>query len=104
MTLFAEQVPPGQFGFFLVGRTQGMFIPPGSSGFICLSGDIGRYNQIANIIQGPSGTLQVDLTAVPVNPTSPVVAGETWNFQCWYRDNNPTLTNNFTDGVVVTFH
>ncbi|MCP3916270.1 MAG: hypothetical protein GY711_12005 [bacterium] len=30
--------------------------------------------------------------------------GETWNFQCWYRDNNPGPTSNFTDAVSVTFN
>ncbi|MCP3919211.1 MAG: hypothetical protein GY711_27040 [bacterium] len=102
-SITAEQLPPGQFGYFLVGQTQGFFNPPGSQGIICLVGNIGRYNQIANIIQGPTGTIQVDLTAVPVNPTAAVMPGETWSFQCWFRDNNPTLTNNFTDGLEVTF-
>ncbi|MCP3919930.1 MAG: hypothetical protein GY711_30745 [bacterium] len=26
-----------------------------------------------------------------------VLAGETWFFQCWYRDNNPGPTSHFTD-------
>ncbi len=30
-------------------------------------------------------------------------SGDTWNFQCWYRDNNPVPTSNFTDAVSVTF-
>ncbi|MCP3919044.1 MAG: LamG domain-containing protein [bacterium] len=103
VTLTASQMPAGQFGYFLAGQTQGFFNPPGSQGLICLVGNIGRYNQIANIIQGPTGSIMIDLTAIPVNPTAAVMPGETWNFQCWFRDNNPALTNNFTDGVEILF-
>ncbi|MFT5291611.1 MAG: hypothetical protein ACI82F_003696, partial [Planctomycetota bacterium] len=31
-----------------------------------------------------------------------VMAGQTWNFQCWSRDNNPGPTSNFTDAVSIT--
>ncbi|MCP3918934.1 MAG: hypothetical protein GY711_25590 [bacterium] len=101
LSLTAEQLPPGQFGYFLAGQTQGFFNPPGSSGIICLSGNIGRYNAPANIIMGPSGTIGVDLTSIPVNPPQAAVAGETWNFQCWYRDAGNT--SNFTDGLMIAF-
>ncbi len=62
-----------------------------------------RYHGVPDIISGPTGSLQVDLNAIPVNPPQPALAGETWNFQCWFRDNNPALTSNFTDGLSVTF-
>ena len=29
--------------------------------------------------------------------------GDDWNFQLWYRDNNPGATSNFTDGLTVWF-
>ena len=101
LTLNATDLPPGEFGYFLVSATQGFFTPPGSSGFICLNGDIGRYNAPSQVGQGPSLTLQVDLTNVPVNPSQAVQPGETWNFQAWYRDIGGS--NNFTDAVSVTF-
>jgi hypothetical protein len=103
VTLTASQLPTGQFGYFLAGQTTGFFNPPGSQGIICLSGIIGRYNQAPNIIQGPTGSLQLDLGAIPVSPPVPVVVGDTWYFQCWFRDNNPGLTSNFTDGVEILF-
>ena len=99
VTLTADQMPAGQFGYFLTSQTQGMFQPPGSSGFICLGSNIGRYN--GNVGQGPSFSLQVDLTSMPVNPPQAVQPGETWNFQAWYRDIGGT--NNFTDAVSITF-
>ncbi|MCP3918434.1 MAG: hypothetical protein GY711_23055 [bacterium] len=103
VSLTASQLPAGEFGYFIVGQTQGFFNPPGSQGVICLQGNIGRYNQVANIIQGPTGSIQLDLTSIPVSPPTAVLPGDTWNFQCWYRDHNPTLTSNFTDAVSVTF-
>jgi len=98
--LSADQLPPGQFGYFLAGQTQGFFNPPGSSGIICLSGNIGRYNAAADIIQGPSGSLALDLMSIPVNPPTAVIPGDTWFFQCWYRD---VGTSNFTDGLEIMF-
>ena len=53
---------------------------------------------------GPEATLELDLSAVPVNPPVAVLAGDTWNFQCWYRDHVPQVTSNFTDAVGLTFH
>ncbi|MCP3915366.1 MAG: LamG domain-containing protein [bacterium] len=103
VTLTAVDLPVSEFGYFITGQTQGFFSPPGSQGFICLTGTIGRYNQIANIIQGPVGTITIDLNAIPVTPPIAVTPGETWNFQCWFRDNNPNLTSNFTDGLSIGF-
>jgi len=82
-------------------------MPPGSQGVICLAcgfhgcGGIGRYNQGGSIIQGPTGSLSIDLTSLPLSPPVAVLAGDVWNFQCWYRDLG---SNNFTDAVSVLFH
>ena len=50
-------------------------------------------------------SLQLDLTSVPT-PAGPVAVqpGETWYWQAWFRDNNPTPTSNFTDGIAILFH
>jgi hypothetical protein len=98
VTLSVAQLPPGEFGYFLTGRTQGLSQPPGSQGRLCLAGNIGRYDQ--DIVTGPYGQLTLDLTGMPVNPTTAVLPGETWNFQCWYRDGG---TSNFSDALEVTF-
>ena len=52
----------------------------------------------------PPVTQVLDLanTPTPMGNVS-VLAGQTWNFQAWYRDNNPGPTSNFTDAVSVTF-
>ncbi|MCP3916739.1 MAG: hypothetical protein GY711_14380 [bacterium] len=106
VTLVAEDLPVGEFGYFLVGANQGQFQPPGSQGILCLAcgfqgcSGIGRFSQAGFIIQGPTGSIDVDLSGLPTSPPVAVQAGETWNFQCWYRDQG---SSNFTDAVSVTF-
>ena len=105
VTLEAASLPANQFSYFINSQMQGLVNPPGSQGNLCLSGAIGRHN--ASVINtGAAGTasLGLDLTNIPT-PSGPVAiqAGETWYWQLWYRDVNPTGTNNFTDGVCITF-
>ena len=108
LTLTSSQLPQHQFGHFLNSQTQG-FVPfaGGSQGNLCLAGSIGRYNRPGEILSSGAGgtfSLVLDLTDTP-QPTGSVsiLAGETWNFQAWFRDNNPGPTSNFTDGVSITF-
>ncbi|MCP3918870.1 MAG: hypothetical protein GY711_25260 [bacterium] len=101
LTLSASQLPPGQFGYFLASQTQGMVVPPGSQGLLCLSGNTGRFDEPQQIVQGPGGDLDVDLAGIPVNPPAAAQVGDTWNFQCWYRDVGGT--SNFSDALSVTF-
>ncbi len=99
LTLYASQLPVGQYGYFLTGLTQGLSYPPGCQGTLCLGGNIGRYNW--DVGQGPTFELELDLTSMPMNPSVAVQPGETWNFQAWYRDVGST--SNFTDALEVTF-
>ena len=106
--LVATDLPPNQFGYFLNSQTQGFVPNPGGSqGNLCLGGSIGRYNRPGEILSSGAGgtfSLILDLTDTP-QPTGSVsiLPGETWNFQAWFRDNNPGPTSNFTDGVSITF-
>ena len=54
---------------------------------------------------GASGELMLtlDLTDMAGPAYDQVQPGETFNFQTWFRDKNPTTTSNFTDGVSVLF-
>ena len=104
LTLVATSMPMNQFGYFLASETQGLFMPPGSQGNFCLGSNVARFNaQVQN--SGVAGAFQiaVDLTAIPTSPPSAVVAGDTWNFQGWFRDVNPGNTSNFTDGLSILF-
>lgn len=106
VTLLASNLPTNQFGFFLNSVMQGFAANPGGSqGNLCLGGSIGRYNTpVLNTGALGSMTLVLDLTNTPT-PTGSVsiLAGQTWNFQAWYRDVNPTATTNFTDAVSIDF-
>lgn len=104
----AYSLPPQTFGFFLTSQTQG-FVPQvgGSQGALCLSGNIGRFNGPGQVLNsGPTGCilLDVDLLQIP-HPSGPLAiqVGETWNFQAWYRDQNPLPTSNLSDAISVTF-
>lgn len=109
LTLSAEGLALNAFSFFIVSRTQGFVANPGgSTGNLCLAGAVGRAvgGQIIN--SGATGivSVQANLTALP-QPTGPVavVVGETWNFQCWFRDAvGGAATSNFSDAVAVTFN
>lgn len=105
LTLVAEDLPTNTFGYFLTSRTQGLSVPPGSQGTICLGGSIGRFSAFVQS-SGGAGTfsLTIDLTSVPGNPPAAAVPGDTWNFQAWFRDANPMNTSNLTDGIEVTIH
>ncbi|MEM6672258.1 MAG: LamG-like jellyroll fold domain-containing protein [Planctomycetota bacterium] len=109
VTLRAAELPVGSFGFFLASRVQGTLPNPGGSeGTLCLAGSIGRYVGPGQIQQsGSTGaiSLALNLSQVP-QPTGFVVAsaGQTWNFQAWYRDAiGGQATSNFTDGLAIDF-
>jgi hypothetical protein len=109
--LSVDNVPDGRFGIFFGSRTL-TFVPlPGnSSGNLCVAGNIGRYFAASQIFMGagagspvPAGGLQVGDIPVPTNPLpgEPILAGDTWYWQAWYRDVNDT--NNFSNVVRITF-
>ena len=56
---------------------------------------------------GSEGRIEVpiDLTAIPITPPTAILPGETWRFQCWFRDQLlfGVTSSNFTDAVRVTF-
>lgn len=106
LDLLAVGLPPQQFGLWVVSAAQA-FVPAagGSQGNLCVGGNTGRYNsQVASSGAFGEVPLDVDTTAIQQpNGTVPALPGETWNFQCWHRDLNPTATSNFTRGFSVTF-
>jgi len=109
LVLEASDLPTSSFAFFLTSQSQGLVLNPGGSeGNLCLGGAIGRYVGPGQIQQaGATGevSLALDLTQTPQpNGFVSVSAGETWNFQAWYRDTSPSgATSNFTDGLEVDF-
>ena len=106
-TVTAASLPTNQFGYFIASQGQAAAVtPPGSQGNLCLGGGnpILRFTaQLGN--SGASGQFAaiLDLANFPAPYSGPVLPGQTWNFQAWYRDVNPTSTSNFTNGVSVLF-
>ncbi|HPF14345.1 MAG TPA: S8 family serine peptidase, partial [Planctomycetota bacterium] len=107
LTLSATNMPLNQFGYFVTGTAQGpAIVPPGSQGNFCLGGAFGRYNQASQIFYtGATGSFQltIDVNSMPTTPVQAVLAGQTWQFQAWHRDQNPFNTSNFTNGLSVQF-
>jgi len=102
LTLTAAQLPTNKFGYFLGGQTQGLSMPPGSQGNLCLSGAIGRFaNQVQSSGAGGTFSIPVDLTNMPPPLQTAVLAGDTWYFTAWFRESGGT--SNFTDGIGITF-
>ena len=108
-TLMASGMPDLVFGFFISSQTQGFVMNPGGSeGNLCLGGAIGRYVGPGQIQQSDltgSISLAIDLSMQPT-PLGfvQVAAGETWNYQAWFRDSlMGQTTSNFTDGLALTF-
>ena len=105
LRLRAAHLPPSTFGLVLTSRTPGSITNPGgSAGTLCLGGAIGRV--LPGVQASPVGDLEVpmDLSSIAL-PGGPVAAGpgETWRFQLWYRDVDPSgiVTSNFTGSVRV---
>jgi hypothetical protein len=106
LTLVASGLPNGQFAYYIGGMTYG-FVPNagGSQGNLCLVPFVARFTSGLGAIAGGQFVRSIDLVGVPLPPTldHDIVAGETWGFQLWYRDQNPGPTSNFTTAVQVVF-
>jgi len=100
LALRAIGVAPNQFGYFVMGDQQGLTLPPGSSGTLCVVG--GTFVRFAAGIQssGMAGELNDSIGTQGLPGGLGLFAGETWNFQAWYRDGG---TSNFSDALSVTF-
>ncbi len=110
VTIHAQSLPQSSAAFFLTSQTQSFVPNPGGSeGNLLLLGSIGRYvgpGQIQNAGSNGIISLALDLNQIP-QPTGFVsaVAGESWNFQAWYRDvGTAGAVSNFTNGLSVTFN
>ncbi|MEM1450639.1 MAG: hypothetical protein AAGI22_16085 [Planctomycetota bacterium] len=106
LRLTASALPQFSAGMFLCSRTTGFVANPGgSAGNVCLGGAIGRFltQTFATGATG-SATIRVFLNVLPQpGGTVAALAGETWHFQAWHRDESPFgPTSNFTDAISVS--
>lgn len=107
VTLACSNLPQNAFGYFLTSQTQAVVLNPGgSSGNLCIGGNIGRY--AGNVLSsGTTGSvsLAIDLLSVPAPMGSySAMPGDTLNFQFWHRDAGTMgVTSNFSEGLEIAF-
>ena len=65
-SLSAVRLPVNKAGYFLASQSQGLAMPPGSMGNLCLGGTIGRFADQVQV-SGPGGSfwILVDLLDMP---------------------------------------
>ncbi|MDG1490265.1 MAG: hypothetical protein P8M11_08770 [Planctomycetota bacterium] len=108
LTLRASGLPGGSFGYFLNSLEHTAPTPLAiGQGVLCLGGGIGRLNRPGEILSAtPAGMvdLAIDLNDLP-SPQGAVAVlpGDTWHFQLWYRDQNPTVTSNTSSALRIVF-
>lgn len=105
--LIAQDLPSNSTVLFIGSMTQAFVTNPGgSAGHLCVGGSVGRFqSQVGSTGAGSSVTITTNLNALP-QPTGSVaaMAGDSWNFQAWYRDSVLGIPiTNFTDGLSVFF-
>ena len=93
-------LPTNQFGYMVASQSTASVAV--GQGILCLGAPIGRFS---NNVQNSGSNGRVDLSVDLSQPLNGVTftPGATWNFQFWYRDNNPTPTSNFSDGIQIDF-
>ena len=99
--LEAYDVPIAQFGLFFFGTSQEQKpMPPPSQGTLCVGQPLVRGPVLLSCNDGSlrwrprMGSLPQGVVFQP---------GETWNFQGWFRDQNPNATSNTSDGLAILF-
>ncbi|MEO1699200.1 MAG: hypothetical protein AAFU73_18060 [Planctomycetota bacterium] len=109
VVLTATYVPRQSFGVFIASKAVSSPVtPPGSVGRLCLSGSMLLITESLQSTDSRMMIHDVDLMNVDgvgagVPGVDAVLAGETWYFQGWHRDLDPTPTSNFTSVLEVAF-
>ncbi|MEL6712988.1 MAG: right-handed parallel beta-helix repeat-containing protein [Planctomycetota bacterium] len=107
LTLDVWNLPAGQTALLAGSRSSAFTpFPGGSSGVLCLGGEIGRYLGLLTAADSQgTARFDLDLTAL-VTPSGHVAAapGDRWFFQVWYRDTSGgAASSNFTDALKIRF-
>ena len=95
LTLTVSNANPNGFGLFFYGQGRGQ--NPVGNGNICIAGGFTRLPAVATDFTG-FGTYALDFTALQ----TPILNGQTWNFQYWLRDIGGSGFN-FSNGLEIEF-
>ena len=97
MVLVGSNVPSGQPGIFYYGPNQ--ISTAFGNGVRCVGGTVIR---MPPTFSNPSGIVSVALN--PLTANGPIIQGNTWNFQYWFRDPAAGGANfNLTNALSVEF-
>ncbi|MEM8710729.1 MAG: hypothetical protein AAGG01_07230 [Planctomycetota bacterium] len=103
LSLVATSLPTQSLGYMLMSRDADL-VPlfGGSQGNLCLGGTLYRFS-LSVQSSGTLGevTFTPDFAALPGGQQ--FAAADSWNFQYWFRDANPTPTSNTTGALRVLF-
>lgn len=98
LVLTATGVAPTQFGIFFYGQNQTS--APVAGGTLCVGGPFFRLGVTQASATGDV-VYALDLNAPP-DPAGQIQAGQTWNFQLWYRD-PAGAGSDFSDALSIPF-
>lgn len=97
-------LPPNSTGLLLNSLNINFVAhPAGSQGNLCLGAPIGRYtgNVFTTDPFGSTVNIALDLTQTPTpGRVVSILAGETWYFQCWFRDR---ASSNLPNAIGIAF-
>ena len=120
--LTADDGPPGQFGYLIMGSTRLLPGSPMGAQPICVTGIVGRYNQFGTRLSslgrfddhgrwwslenpaGPDGNLAQRGYSIPNQlpfAQAFIQPGESWSFQLWHRE--PSGGSSTSNGVTFQY-
>jgi len=111
LRLSVDSLPAFATCIFVVGSDLRAVPLPVGAGALLVVGSVGRYAVPGTpptfLVTGPDGRAQtnVDLSALPIGAGAgvPVMAGETWYFQAWHREDPSAGGANLTNALGVSF-
>ena len=101
----AQDLPVGVPCMMIAGMNPAVInMPGGSMGTLCIAGPVRVASTLTSTLANGLAVFLLDSGSLPgPGGTISVLAGETWNYQVWHRDNVGGSTSNFTNAVRVQY-
>jgi len=96
--------PAHAYGFLAASGRPGATPNPVGAGTLCLGAPVVRIP--GSTRQASPGGVWIagfDLAAPPLASALPILSGQRWRFQAWYRDMHPAPTSNLSEAVEIEF-